>query len=204
MMMKALFIVLFSSAKAFRTPSSTLMPTKFLASFNGKDAVGSLPPLGYWDPLGLIENGPYGTPEENFFHYRSVELKHGRIAGVAIVGLLTAETTRFTGELSPSEHLKFSDLPNGLAGLKAMPLAGLAQLAIFVGFHELFLCRQKEGGVPGDFGLGYFGVTMKDEAKKKRKLNIEIQNGRLAMLGILGAMAGEQVNGKILSELPHF
>jgi len=61
----------------------------------------------------------------------------------------------------------------------------------------------QQGDTPGDFGLGYFGVTVRDEATKRRKLNIEIQNGRLAMLGILGAMAGEQINGRILAEIPH-
>ena len=80
--------------------------------------------IGYWDPLGLIANGPYGTPEQNFSHYRSVETKHGRIAGVAIVGLLTAEVSRFSGFLSPSENLKFEDMPNGLAGLAKVPPAG--------------------------------------------------------------------------------
>jgi len=78
--------------------------------------------------------------------------------------------------------------------------AGLAQIALFIGFHELFLCRQVEGSVPGDFGLGYFGIAMKEGEKKDKKLTIEVQNGRLAMLGILGAMAGEIQNGQILQE----
>jgi len=43
-----------------------------------KAQLGVLPPLGFWDPLGLIKNGPYGTPEDNFAHYRAVEVKHGR------------------------------------------------------------------------------------------------------------------------------
>eukprot|EP00519_Triparma_laevis_P013689 CAMPEP_0182490230 /NCGR_PEP_ID=MMETSP1321-20130603/169_1 /TAXON_ID=91990 /ORGANISM="Bolidomonas sp., Strain RCC1657" /LENGTH=178 /DNA_ID=CAMNT_0024692381 /DNA_START=143 /DNA_END=679 /DNA_ORIENTATION=- len=163
-----------------------------------KDQVGVLPPLGYFDPLGLIKNGPYGTPSDNFAHYRGVEVKHGRIAMAAFLGVITQELYRFEGFLSPSANLKFSDLPNGLAGLKAMPLEGFVQMAVLVGVHEVVV-KQREGRQPGDFGLGYFGVSMENgSSAQKRKLNVEIQNGRLAMLGILGMMANEQITGSIL------
>ena len=156
----------------FATGFAPITPTKSSSSlaFDKSDyveSIGVTAPLGFWDPLGLIKNGPYGTPAQNFDHYRAVEIKHGRIAGVAIIGLLTAETTRFQGLLSPSANLDFKDLPNGVAGLKAMPIEGLAQIALFVGVHELLLCKQVENSVPGDFGLGYFGVSIKDEAVKK-------------------------------------
>ena len=117
-----LFSILVATS-AFSTSYAT-QKSILLKAFEGKDQIGALPPIGYWDPLGLIANGPYGTPEQNFNHYRSVETKHGRIAGVAIVGLLTAEVSRFSGFLSPSENLKFEDMPNGLAGLAKVPPAG--------------------------------------------------------------------------------
>ena len=117
-----LFSILVATS-AFSTSYAT-QKSILLKAFEGKDQIGALPPIGYWDPLGLIANGPYGTPEQNFHHYRSVETKHGRIAGVAIVGLLTAEVSRFSGFLSPSENLKFEDMPNGLAGLAKVPPAG--------------------------------------------------------------------------------
>ncbi len=169
---------------------------------NLKDQVGALPPLGAFDPLNLIQNGPYGSPEENFFHYRSVEVKHGRIAMAAVLGQLTAYNYRFEGFISPSANLKFADLPNGLAGLKAMPIEGVVQIAVLIGLHEVII-KQREGKPPGDFGTGYFGVSMDDaSAAKKQKLNVEVQNGRLAMLGILGMMAGEIVNGGVKYPLP--
>lgn len=159
--------------------------------------------MGYFDPLGLIKNGPYGTPEDNFNHYRGVEVKHGRIAMAAFLGNIVAENYRFEGFLSPSLNLKFSDLPTGLAGLKAVPLEGFVQIAVLIGLHEIAV-KQREGRQPGDFGLGYFGVSMENgSSAQKRKLNIEIQNGRLAMLGVLGMMANEQINGNILN-VPHF
>jgi len=117
------------------------------------------------------------------------------------LGLITAENFRFEGLLSPSENLKFSDLSNGMAGLKQVPLLGLVQMAVLVGVHEVVV-KQREGKQPGDFGLGYFGTSLEEgSAYQKRTLNVEIQNGRLAMLGLLGAMAGEQINGSMLADV---
>merc|ERR1711998_99099 len=49
-----------------------------------EEEIGALPPLGVWDPQGFIEREP-----EKFARRRAVERKHGRIAMVAVVGLLT-------------------------------------------------------------------------------------------------------------------
>lgn len=100
--------------------------------------------------------------------------------------MLVQENYRFYGYLSPSEGLEFSDVPNGLGALDIVPLAGWVQMAVVIGAHEL-LVKQREGKAPGDFGTGYFGVALDDQsAKQLRLLNVEVQNGRLAMLGILG------------------
>jgi hypothetical protein len=45
-----------------------------------EDKPGALPPTGYFDPLGLA------TSEAVFDQYRAVELKHGRVAMLAVVG----------------------------------------------------------------------------------------------------------------------
>ena len=39
-------------------------------------AEGAQPPLGFWDPLGLLKE----ADQERFDRLRFVELKHGRIA----------------------------------------------------------------------------------------------------------------------------
>ena len=121
-------------------------------------------------------------------------MKHGRIAMAATVGMLVQENYRFQGLLSPSENLSFSDVPNGLAALDVVPLLGWVQLAVLIGAHEV-LVKQRPGKKPGDFGTGYLGVAMDDESSKQlRALNVEIQNGRLAMLGILGMFASENIH----------
>ena len=155
--------------------------------------------------MGFIKNGPYGTPEQNFFHYRAVEVKHGRIAMAATLGMLTQANYHFEGFLSPSANLQFADVPNGLGALSVVPLAGWVQMAVLIGAHEL-LVKQRQGRKPGDFGTGYFGFAMDDQsAKQIRALSAEISNGRLAMLGILGMFASEFVhNGQVLAETSIF
>ena len=155
----------------------------------------------FCSPLGLIEKGPYGSAEQNFYHYRGVEVKHGRIAMAATLGMLVQENYRFQGFLSPSENLSFSDVPNGLAALDVVPLLGWVQMAVLIGAHEV-LVKQRPGKKPGDFGTGYLGVKMDDESSKQlRALNVEIQNGRLAMLGILGMFASENIHVSILGHM---
>jgi light-harvesting complex I chlorophyll a/b binding protein 1 len=157
-------------------------------------------------PLGLVKNGPYGSPLDNFRHYRGVEVKHGRIAMAATLGMLVQQdpANRFAGALSPSGNLDFKDVPNGLAALNVVPLAGWVQMAVLIGLHEVFV-KQREGKAPGDFGTGYFGVALDDQsAKQLRALNVEVSNGRLAMLGILGMFASEVIHGTTLSETQIF
>jgi hypothetical protein len=67
-----------------------------------------------------------------------------------------------------------------------------------VGMHE-FPVEERTGAdmAPGDLGTGYFGVKLDNQsAKQLRLLNVEVSNGRLAMLGILGMFASENVHGE--------
>jgi len=155
--------------------------------------------------LGFIKNGPYGDEIANFRHYRAVEVKHGRAAMLATLGMLVQQNYRFEGYLSPSQGLKFSDVPNGLGALKVAPLEGWVQMAVVIGLHEIFV-KEIPGKAPGNFGTGYWGIKMDDQsAKQLRALNVEIQNGRLAMLGILGMFASEIVHkGDVLAETKIF
>ena len=105
-------------------------------------------------PLNLLERGPYGDRYANFRHYRSVEVKHGRIAMAATLGTLVQENYHFTGYLSPSQNLEFAYVPNGLAALEVVPLLGWVQMAVVIGMHELIV-KERPGKAPGDFGTGY-------------------------------------------------
>ena len=56
-------------------------------------AEGAQPPLGFFDPLGLLKE----ADEARFRQLRFVELKHGRIAMLGVVGHLTQNVARFPG-----------------------------------------------------------------------------------------------------------
>ena len=63
----------------------------------------------------------------------------------------------------------------------------------------------KSDKAPGNFGTGYLGFKLDDQsAVQLRGLNIEIQNGRLAMLGILGMWASESIHGTTFWEFSAF
>merc|ERR1712159_467082 len=49
----------------------------------------------------------------------------------------------------------------------------------------------------GDFGWPYFGKQIQSADEKKSKLNMELQNGRAAMFGVLGLMMQDAVNGEV-------
>lgn len=55
-------------------------------SFNPKAEAGVSGPFGYFDPLGL---GP--TTKKDFAKYRESELKHGRVAMLAFLGIVAGE-----------------------------------------------------------------------------------------------------------------
>ena len=87
------------------------------------------------------------------------------------------------------------DIPNGWKAIQAVPVEGWIQIIVLIGLHELLVQERNSSSSPGDFGTGYFGVSLPEGSPRRRRLlNVEISNGRLAMLGILGMLASEQVN----------
>ena len=48
-------------------------------------------------------------------------------------GYIVQSFLRFPGYLSPTSGVKFAEIPNGIAGLAAVPPAGLLQILLFIG-----------------------------------------------------------------------
>ena len=96
-----------------------------------------------------------------------------------------APVTLRPGFLSPSAGLKFADIPNGLAAISKVPVAGWAQIAAYFGFVEFSGgFDDYKTGTPGDYGFKV--LTSSDPAEKTKKLSAELANGRLAMMAIIG------------------
>jgi len=143
-MKTALLASFVCGAAAFASQKAATRSTSLKASFDGD--FGAMLPLGFFDPLGLVADGD----QAKFDRLRLVELKHGRIAMLAVVGFLVTEAgIRLPGDLDLS-GTKFADVPSGYAGLEAIPYAGKIQLLAFIGFLEVFVMRDFVGGAfPG-------------------------------------------------------
>merc|ERR1711979_80942 len=171
-----------------------------------ENELGVQAPTGFWDPAGFCNDGD----ERDFYRRRCVEIKHGRVSMLACIGYIVPEYFKWPGYLSPSTGLKFSDVPNGLAAITKVPAVGWQQIVFFGLAMELFAMNQKATDPPGKlssrlvFGLtdistslntytwGPFGIpnapSIEDPEKRKRSLNAEIANGRLAMFAIMAMM----------------
>lgn len=118
--------------------------------------------------------------------YREAELKHGRVAMLAVTGYLVQEISRIPGAID-LDGTTFDSIPNGVAAIGAVPSFGWLQIIASIGYWELIGWNDADTGIPGDFGLGYFGKRL-DGAERLEKRTKELQNGRLAMLGIMALL----------------
>jgi len=111
--------------------------------------------------------------EDNFAQYRTAELKHGRVAQLAIIGYIVPEVFKFPGEIAPG--ITFESIPNGIAAINAIPALGWLQMAFFIGsvdYYGFFTFGDTEGK----------GKTAEELFEQQNK---ELNNGRLAMIASL-------------------
>ena len=199
-------LALLASASAF-APTQRGASSTALKAFESE--LGAQPPLGFFDPLGLLED----ADQERFDRLRYVEVKHGRICQLAFLGqIVTRNGIHLDGSINSAGD-SFDSFPNGIAavfGPNAIPQEGLLQIVAFVGFLELFVMKDSANGAepgefPGDFRNGAldFGWDTFDEETKLSKRAIELNNGRAAMMGILGLMVHEKLNEiDMVADLP--
>merc|ERR1712165_495323 len=179
---------LFASAAAF-APSKVAQTSTALNAFESE--LGVQPPLGFFDD----------ADQERFDRLRYVEVKHGRICMLAFLGnIITRAGVHLPGSIDTA-GTSFDSIPDGWAAVGAIPQAGLLQIIAFVGTLELFVMKDVTGEAefPGDFRNGAldFGWDTFDEETQAFKRGVELNNGRAAMMGILGLMVHEQLGGSL-------
>jgi len=163
-----------------------------------------------FDPLGFSE-------EFDLFTMQEAELRHARLAMLAVIGWPLSELA------APSWMLQNGCAPSVLNGFN--PVSFVAVLAAFgaVGFFEyktalrrndntafgkmhradMVDCVNGEYGVPGDYNfdpLGLYSSIGNDAYARKGLREVEISHGRSAMLGITGFALWEFLTGHPIVE----
>jgi hypothetical protein len=188
-----------ASASAFvAAPRAAASLTAVAAGTSGFDNDFEIRTYGTWDPLGLLAD----ADQERFDRLRYVEIKHGRICMLGMLGhIVTTSGIRLPGDINYA-GTSFASIKTGIAGLADVPVAGLAQIVAFVGFLELVVMKDSANGAapgefPGDFRNGYidFGWDSYNEDAKNFKRAIELNNGRAAQMGLLALMVHEKLDG---------
>ena len=181
-------------------------------------------PMGFYDPLDLSNGEFWGESNEATIGWlREAEIKHSRCAMMAFVGYcVQANGIRWPWA---DNHLpnQASPFPSGGTPPEqwdALAPAAKWQIVLFVAVIELWgegarSTHYMRGGKPGEFPsfsdsaislphpvpFNYFdpfGFSKNKSAEKKaRGLNVEINNGRLAMIGMLGFMMESKLAGSV-------
>ena len=154
--------------------------------------------LGFWDPLGVLD----GADEEQFNFYREIEIKHGRVAMLAVVGYLTtAAGIRFPGA---------EDIPDGLQSFPAMAASETGRIVLIQMFFFFTAAEiinrdapwtDATAEFPGDYRNGTPLGSMwdaYDDATKAKKRTLELNQGRAAQMGILGLVVHEMMGDSLL------
>jgi hypothetical protein len=198
-------LAMFQTQMGYMAPVSTLRTPATAVS--PRMSVENMPGTGpetlnkVFDPLKFSE---YGS-DKTLAWYRASELKHGRVAMLASVGIAYTASggPLFAGPVDLA-GTTFQSLGNDpWQAFAALPYMGKLQMLVVIGlleFHsEIPSGGQKHylnGGTPGKIMVGGFplwdpiGFMGKlTPEQKANKLTSEIKNGRLAMIGVASFFA---------------
>ena len=112
-------LALLESVQAFQAPAAAMRSvSRASATMFSEGDIGVLPPLGVFDPLGLIET-------RDMRRYEIMEIKHGRAAMLGFLHVISIEA----GIRIPTEECLAA--PAGLfASLESMPTAAWLQIML--------------------------------------------------------------------------
>ena len=167
---------------------------------------GALAPVGVWDPAGFCKVATSG----DLGRLREAELQHGRVAMLAAVGMLVTEEPI---EYHPLFEAGVKDIGPAIRHLdevRAVSPVFFEVLGLVIGALEFNRALRgwktpdgenrfqelNDDYVPGDIGFDPLNIKPTDPDEFFTMQTKEIQNGRLAMIGVAGMVAQELVNGK--------
>jgi nitrite reductase/ring-hydroxylating ferredoxin subunit len=157
-----------------------------------------------WDPLGFSKlydrnfdfNGAMTYPHVQWL--REAELKHGRIAMLAFVGILVNHTLTLPGYPSVEDWTKALDA----CYQEKYPTLGVVQISGFIMIVEgKFFPRDSWIGAmdrePGALGFDPLKLSKGANFDSKAMQLKELKNGRLAMIGVAALAAAHNIPGSV-------
>lgn len=146
---------------------------------------------GFFDPLKLSE----GKDDETLRWYRSAELKHGRVAMLATLGIVIQG---FNTGIIPGFPVTNTNAFDALKEVYYQNPSALIQIGLAISAVEVFCASLEYQGLerPGDFGWDPCNIRPKTEEKLDEMQTKELKNGRLAMLSIAGMAYQSYLTGQ--------
>jgi len=223
MNLAASILLLASGASAFSMAPQQGHSTQLMSAQSDLEALAtaSNPTLKYYDPLNLAGADFWGEGNDATIGFlRHAEIKHGRVAMAAFVGYCVQSNFVFpwAQTLAGAKHPSPDLSPE--AQWDATPEAAKWQIIGVIAALEIWdecgggsADHYMRGGKPGDYPTfaGFrdnvhfvldlydpFGLNKKmSQEQKDKRLVMEVNNGRLAMIGIFGFMAADAVPGSV-------
>mmetsp|Transcript_4209 Transcript_4209/g.5921 ORF Transcript_4209/g.5921 Transcript_4209/m.5921 type:complete len:205 (-) Transcript_4209:315-929(-) len=199
MISKVILVAFSIGASAFQAPSQVQNRGKPLqvSLDEVKDDSGVSLPFGFFDPAGFVETD---AQLEQYSLYKESEIKHGRVAMLAAPGFLLAEKFHplFGGDIDTPSYVAFQQTPLQKFWPFVVAAIGFIEFKSSVPTYEdpdKEMWSIKPDHTPGNLGFDPLGLMPKDAAGAKAVATREINNGRLAMIGIAGMIAQELVTG---------
>ncbi|KAJ1450158.1 chlorophyll a/b-binding protein domain-containing protein [Pelagophyceae sp. CCMP2097] len=154
---------------------------------------------GFFDPFGLAD----GKSAERKRYFREAELKHGRVCMLASVGFLVGESFHplFGGNVYGPSFVAFQSTPlQSFWPIVVLAIGAIEAVTSIPTFENPLSGGwwvPKADHVSGDFGFDPLGLKPTG-AEYKEMATKEINNGRLAMIGVAGMVAQELVDGSTI------
>merc|ERR1719361_3185398 len=198
-----LALALLAPAGAFVTTPAPKAGVEARASLDSIEGASNPFPNG-WDPAGLAD---LGTPA-TLAWFRAAEIKHSRVAMAASVGWIINEAgITFDGDIATG--VSFASLGKGVQAWENVPDAGKLQILLAAGAIETasefqsphYMKGGKLGAIPGPFGLrlwdpvGLMGGLSEEVKANKRQM--ELNNGRLAMIGVASFISASYIDASV-------
>jgi hypothetical protein len=178
---------------------------KVLDQVKAKESLlaGITAPLGFFDPLGFSTTLTGKGAGAKLLFYREVELKHGRVAMLASLGMLLGEQFHplFGGDIDVPSYIAFQQTPLENFWPAVVTAIAIPEIFSVFQFQDPASGEQwamKEDHEPGNLGFDPLGLKPTDPKAFKEMQTKELNNGRLAMIAAAGMIAQEMATGEKL------